>query len=274
MDLAALQQQAFDLLVKHGPGIIYAVVTLIVGLWIAGGVAGILKKSMNRAKVDESLQPFLTSIIRVALKIVVVISAASMVGIETTSFVAIVGAAGLAVGLALQGSLSNFAGGVIILIFKPFKVDDVIEAQGHIGKVKEIQIFNTLLVTPDNRLIIIPNGALSNGNIKNLTAFDTLRVDMMFGISYSDDIGKAKEIIKNYLDNHPLVLKDPEPAIIVASLGDNSVNLAARPWAKTEDYWTVLGETTEAIKLLFDEKGVSFPFPQRDVHLYTMNSES
>ena len=191
-----------------------------------------------------------------------------MVGIATTSFIAVIGAAGLAVGLALQGSLANFAGGVLILIFKPFKVGDTLEAQGFLGAVAEINILYTIVNTFDNRRIVIPNGSLSNASLVNVSYYDTRRCDLTFGIGYGDDIDKAKDIIKRCIDENDKVLSDPAPTIAVAGLGDNSVNILARPWVKTDDLWPTYWALTENVKKAFDQEGISIPFPQRDVHIY------
>src|SRR5690606_5359625 len=196
------------------------------------------------------------------------ISVASMVGVATTSFVAVIGAAGLAIGLALQGSLANFAGGVLILIFKPFKVGDTIEAQGFVGTVKEIQILHTILNTPDNRRVVIPNGSLSNSSLVNMSVNTTRRADMTFGISYNDDIDKAKAICQRLLDADPRWLTDPAPLIVVGSLGDNSVNLTVRCWTNASDLWPFQWDMLERVKNSFDQEGITIPFPQRDVHLY------
>jgi small conductance mechanosensitive channel len=225
-------------------------------------------KALRHRGVDETLAPFLMNLSGWLLKAVVVISVASIVGVQTTSFVAILGAAGLAVGLALQGSLSNFAGGVLILIFRPYEVGHFIEAQGHKGVVKEIQIFTTTLVNPQNRRIVIPNGALSNGSITNYTVEGTARVDIAIGIEYGADIEKARQVLLDLLAKDPRVLKDPEAAVVVTELADSSVNLAVRPWAKVDDYWGVFCDTREKGKLALESAGIGIPFPQRDVHLY------
>jgi len=190
-----------------------------------------------------------------------------MVGIQTTSFVAILGAAGLAVGLALQGTLGNFAGGVLILLFKPYKVGQLIEAQGHIGWVHEIQIFVTILTTPENKTVIIPNGAISNGNITNYSTLGKIRIDMVFGISYGSDIKKAKTVLENVMKEHPKALKDPAPFVGVLALGDSAVNLAVRPYSAPEDYWDVYFDVYEKGKIALDEASISIPFPQMDVHM-------
>jgi small conductance mechanosensitive channel len=198
------------------------------------------------------------------------IAVASMVGIQTTSFIAVLGAAGLAVGLALQGSLANFAGGVLILLFKPFKVGDVIEAQGHLGVVKQIQIFNTILTTGDNRIVIIPNGPLSNGSLVNINQEPTRRIDFSFGIGYGDDIDKAKSVLEGLVGAESRILKDPAHLIAVEALADSSVNIKVRVWVNTADYWGVFFGMTETVKKTFDKEGISIPFPQRDVHMHTV----
>jgi small conductance mechanosensitive channel len=222
-------------------------------------------KALDRSKVDESLKKFLSNLFGVVLKILLLISVASMVGIETTSFVAIMGAAGLSVGLALQGSLANFAGGVLILLFKPFKVGEVIDAQGYIGSVSEIQIFNTILKTPDNKTIIIPNGGLSSGSITNFSTEATRRVDMTFGIGYGDDIKKAKDLLNLMIKNDSRVLTEPAPMIVVSELADSSV------WVNSADYWGLFFDMQEKVKLEFDKHGISIPFPQQDIHLVRQN---
>ena len=202
-----------------------------------------------------------------------VIAALNRLGIQTTSLIAIIGAAGLAVGLALQGSLANFAAGIMLILFKPFKVGDVIEAGGALGVVTEIQIFNTILNTPDNKRVIIPNNKVTGDNITNITGTDKRRVDMVFGISYTDDIKKAKEILEQVVQSNPLVLKDPRHTIAVSELADSSVNLVCRPWVRTEDYWNVYFDITEKGKIALEEGGMTIPFPQRDVHLYQERGE-
>lgn len=222
---------------------------------------------MSKKDTDPSLVSFLTSLVSIGLKALLLISVAEMVGIQTTSFIAILGAAGLAVGLALQGTLANFAGGVLILLFKPYKVGHLIEAQGHTGWVKEIQIFVSILTTPDNKTVIIPNGAISNGNITNYSTLGQIRVDLVMGISYESDIRKAKSILLDVMQKHPKVLKDPAPFVGVVELGDSSVNLAVRPHSTPEDYWTVYFDIYEEGKIALDESGITIPFPQVDVHM-------
>jgi small conductance mechanosensitive channel len=257
-----------NLVVKHAPALIWAIVVLIIGWILIGYGVKITRRFMKKREVDESLIPFLASLLNVTLKAMLLISVASMLDIQTTSFVAVLGAAGLAIGLALQGSLSNFAGGVLILLFRPFKVGDVIEAQGEIAAVHSIQIFNTILKTYDNKTIIIPNGALSNDKIINYTTEETRVVEWVFGIGYSDDIDKARTVIKDTIFSDDRIIDRQEPFINLAELADSSVNFKVRARVKTEDYWTVYFEKTEAVKKAFDQQGISIPFPQRDIHLH------
>ena len=258
-----------DLWVNYGMKAVYAIVILIVGFWIVKAIANGLKKIMMKRSVDETLQPFLISLVKITLKVLVVITVMTMIGIQMTSFIAIIGAAGLAVGFALQGTLQNFAGSVMILIFKPFVVGEFIEAMGYKGVVKEIQIFITILLTPDNQTVILPNGPLSNSSIKNYTRQNKRRVDLVFGISYTDDMGKARDIIMEVIKTNDKILPDPAPFVAVGELGDSSVNLYTRPWVKTEDYWSVYFFMHEEVKKAFDQNGISIPFPQRDVHMYS-----
>lgn len=243
--------------------VIVAILILIIGLWLTNKIVKLTKKIMANRGVDITLQKFLGDLLGWTLKILVFITAISQVGVETTSFIAILGAAGLAVGLALQGSLANFAGGALIMIFKPFKVGDLIEAQGEIGVVKEIQIFVTKLTSPQNRLIIIPNGALSNGNIVNYTEEGKLRVDLTFGVSYDADIKQTKDVLMKVLLDNPNVLKDPAPTVNVSELADSSVNFAVRPWANVADYWGVYFSTIEETKKALDKAGIEIPYPHQ-----------
>lgn len=254
-------------LMDYAIKIILAIIILIIGLWLAKKIVKISQKLMAKRGLDETLQKFLGDLLSWALKILVFITAISQVGVETTSFVAILGAAGLAVGLALQGSLANFAGGALIMIFKPFKVGDLIEAQGEIGVVMEIQIFVTKISSPGNKLVIIPNGTLSNGNIKNYTELGMLRVDLTFGVSYDADIKKTKEVLMEVLTSNDKVLKDPAPGVMVSELADSSVNFAVRPWATPANYWDVYFETIEATKYALDKAGIEIPYPhQVEIH--------
>jgi len=256
-----------DLIINYGTKLIIGLLILIIGLWIIGLIVRGFKKVLNARSVDPTLVPFLVSIIGVTLKIMLVISVITYMGVNMTSFIAILGAAGLAVGMALSGTLQNFAGGVILLILRPFKVGDFIEAQGYMGTVKEIQIFNTILHTPDNKMVIIPNGGLSTGAMINFSAQDTRRVDFTFGIGYGDDIDKARNVILGVIAKNDKILKDPEPFVGVIEHGDNSVNLVTRVWSSTADYWTVYFYMMENVKKEFDAQGVSIPFPQRDIHI-------
>ena len=267
-NIDAYMAKFIELVMTYAPKFVLAIVTLVVGLWVIGFVTRLTRKSMEKTKADKTLIPFITNLLSWGLKALLLISVASMIGIATTSFVAVLGAAGLAVGLALQGSLANFAGGVLILIFKPYNVGDLIEAQGHLGVVKEVQIFNTMLLTPSNKRVIIPNGAVSNGSIVNYSAEGILRVDLVIGISYEADIPKAKEVLHSAMADHELVLKDPDATVAVSELADSSVNLVVRPWCKAVDYWQVYFDITEAAKVSLESNGVTIPFPQRDVHLY------
>jgi small conductance mechanosensitive channel len=263
-----------ELVMAYAPKLVLAIITLVVGLWIIGLIAKLTRKSMEKTKADKTLIPFISNMVSWCLKILLFISVASMIGIATTSFIAVLGAAGLAVGLALQGSLANFAGGVLILIFKPYNVGDLIESQGHLGVVKEVQIFNTMLLSPSNKRIIIPNGAVSNGSIVNYSVEGLLRVDLVIGIAYESDIPKAKEVLHNAMADHQLVLKDPASNVAVSELADSSVNLVVRPWCKAADYWQVYFDITEAAKVGLESSGVTIPFPQRDVHLYEHKGEA
>lgn len=256
-----------DLVVQFGTKLIAAVVVLIIGLWIVKRVLKIFDLTMENRKVEVTLHQFMHSMVSVILKSILLIIFASMVGIETTSLIAILGAAGLAIGLALQGSLSNFAGGVLILFFKPFKVGDVIDAQGYVGVVQNIQIFNTILHTLDNQRVIIPNGLLSNGCVKNVFAEKTRRVDLTFGISYDDDIKKAKAVLQSVIDANELILKSPAADIFVSAHADSSINILVRPWTNSENYWPVYFGVMEEVKLAFDRENITIPFPQRDVHM-------
>ena len=261
-------QKVYDLLMLYGVKVIAAIAIFIIGRWVAKGFQSLTKKLMDKKNVDPTITGFVGNLTYMALLVFVIIAALSQLGIQTTSFIAILGAAGLAIGLALQGSLSNFAAGFLMLIFKPFKVGDYIEAAGVAGTVETIQIFTTTLQTPDNKTIIIPNSGVTNGNIVNYSVKGTRRVDMVFGISYEDDIEKAKQIMADVLGKDDRILKDPPIQIAVSELADSSVNFVVRPWANIENYWGIYFDTMENIKKAFDEAGVSIPYPQRDVHMY------
>ena len=257
------------MLVEYGPKVIGAIVVLFIGLRIISAVTKTATKLMTKKNMDASLAPFLSSLLNMTLKTLLVISVMGMLGIEMTSFIAILGAAGLAIGMALSGTMQNFAGGVMILIFKPFKVGDFIEANGQMGVVKEIQIFNTILTTVDNKKIIIPNGGLSNSTMTNFSAEPLRRVDFTFGIGYGDDIDKARKVMLGEISKFKQVLSSPaEPFIGVSELGDSSVNFAVRVWVKSEDYWDVFFGLNENVKKAFDANNISIPFPQTDVHIF------
>lgn len=258
---------AYDLVVEYGLKVVMAIVVLIIGLWIISRIVKLFEKQLTKRDVNVSLRGFLKTLVSILLKIMLLISIAEMVGIKTTSFIAVLGAAGLAIGLALQGTLANFAGGVMILLFKPFKVGDFVQVQDHTGTVKEISIFVTILLTPQKSTVILPNAAVSNGDIVNYTTEGIRRVDMTFGISYESNIKDAKDILMNILINHPKVLKEPAPFVGVKELADSSVNLAVLPFCKTEHYLDVFFQVNETGKLALDEAGISIPFPQVDVHM-------
>jgi len=256
-----------EMLIEYAPKFLLAIFVLIVGLRIIKFLSGILRKNLKKKDVDPTLAPFAVNLLDWTLKIMLVISVAAMLGVETTSFIAVLGAMGLAIGLALQGTLSNFSGGVLIMIFKPYRVNDLIETQGQIGVVKEIQIFNTILASPENKMVIIPNGPIMNGKIVNFTILGKIRVDLTVGISYESDIAKAKKILTLEMTNHPLVLGEPAPFVGVSELGNSSVNLAVRPYCDPKDYWTVYFDILEQSKLALDKNNITIPFPQVDVHM-------
>ena len=263
MDIEKWTEKAIELGTEYGLKIIAAIIIWIVGSWIIKSLMKGTKKLMQKQEFDESLQKFLLNLLGWVLKILLILAILAKLGVETTSFAAILAAAGLAVGMALQGSLGNFAGGVLIMIFKPFKIGDLIEAQGQIGVVKEIEIFTTKLTGLSNKEIIIPNGALSNGNIINYSTEGTRRVDLVFGVSYDSDIKQTKEVIMNVLTSHPLILEEPAPSVTVLELADSSVNFATRPWCKTDDYWKVYFDVTEQVKEALDSAGIEIPYPHQ-----------
>jgi small conductance mechanosensitive channel len=268
MDLSNLFAKVYELLTVWGLRVVAAVIIFIVGRWVAKGVSNFIKKLMTRSKTDETLVSFVGNLSYVALLAFVIIAALNQLGIQTASFIAVLAAAGLAIGLALQGSLSNFAAGVLMIIFKPFKVGDFVEGGGVAGTVEEIQIFTTQLKTPDNKTVIVPNSKIAGDNIINYTAKGTRRVDFIFGIGYDDDIDNARRIIKEIIAQDERVLKDPAPMVAVSELADSSVNFTARAWTSADDYWSFYFDTTEKVKKQFDAEGVSIPFPQRDIHVY------
>ena len=262
------------LVVNNGLNLIWAVVIFFVGRWAAGIASNLLKNILKRANTTQTLVNFLASLTYYGILTFAVIAAFERVGVATTSFVAIIGAAGLAVGLALQGSLSNFASGVLILILRPFTVGDYIEAADASGHVEDIQVFNTILNTLDNKTVIIPNSQITAGNIVNYSRKGQIRIDLVYGIGYGDDLLKAKQVFLEIAQNTPSVLKEPAPMVAVSELGDSSVNFIVRVFVKPEDYWGVGLDMTEQVKLRLDAENISIPFPQRDVHLYSVNGSN
>lgn len=262
-------EKGVDYLVEHGPNVLWAILIYIVGSWVVKKIVQALRRVMHKSKYDESLQRFLMNLISWTLKVILIILVVSRLGVDITMFAAIFAAAGLAVGLALQGSLSNFAGGVLIAIFKPYHIGDLIEAQDVLGVVKDIDIFTTKLITPDNKMAIIPNGEVANGNIINYTTEGKIRVDVVIGIGYDEEIKEAKDVLMEVLTSNPLVLSDPAPSVNVLELAESSVNFAVRPYCKPEDYWTVYFATQEGCKLALDAAGIEIPYP----HAVEMSKE-
>ncbi len=268
MDLEMIINKAVELALVYGPKLVAAIVVLIIGLWVIKGVTRGVRTAMDTKNIDPSLKPFVVSIVNVLLKVMLVISVLGMLGIQMTSFIAVLGAAGLAIGLALSGTLQNFAGGVMILLLKPFKVGDFIDTQDYLGKVSAIKVFNTVLLTPDNKTIIIPNGELSNKAITNFSTQEQRRVDWTIGIGYGDDVDKARQVIQKLIDQESRILKDPAVLIAVSELADSSVNFAVRAWVMSGDYWPVYYEMNENVYKTFAKEGLNIPFPQMDVHLH------
>jgi small conductance mechanosensitive channel len=268
MDQAShLWAQVQDVATVWGLKVIAALAIFIIGRWIAKLVRGGIKRMMEKAKVEPIIVGFVSNIAYIALLAFVVVAALGQLGIQTTSFIAILGAAGLAIGLALQGSLANFAAGFLMIIFRPFKVGDFIEGAGVAGVVEEIQVFTTTLKTGDNKIIIVPNAKLSGDNIINYSAQETRRVDMTVGVSYSADLSKVREVLLDIISKEARILPEPAPLVAVAELADSSVNFVVRVWTKTGDYWGVKFDMTETIKNRFDAEGIGIPFPQRDIHI-------
>ncbi len=254
-------ETGMEFIKEYGPRIVGAILIWIIGSWIIKKIIKGLSKVMSKKNYDESLQKFLINLLGWVFKIILILTILGTLGVETTSFAAILAAAGLAIGMALQGSLGNFAGGVLLMIFKPIKIGDLIEAQGELGVVKEIEIFTTKIVTPTNKEVIIPNGALSNGNITNYTTEGKLRVDLTIGVSYDADIKQTKDVLMKVLTDNPQVLKDPAPSVNVSELADSSVNFAVRPYATVADYWDVYFGTIEKCKIALDAAGIEIPYP-------------
>jgi len=261
-----------DWVSQFGLKLIAALVVFFVGKWLARKISNLLKRGMQKAETDPTLIGFVGNITYFGLLTMVVIAAVGQLGVQTTSFIAVLGAAGLAIGLALQGSLANFAAGVLMIIFRPFKAGDYIEAAGTAGSVEEVQLFTTTLKTPDNKIVIIPNAQVTAGTITNYSARDTRRLDMTFGVGYGDDLDHVKRVITQVLAEEPRLLKDPEPVVAVLNLGESSVDFAVRPWVNSADYWGVYFDLQEKMKKRFDQEGISIPFPQRDLHVYQQAS--
>jgi small conductance mechanosensitive channel len=267
-DTEKMSQMMDTYVIPWGINIVMAIAIYIIGKMVVSVLVNVLSKVMTRSQYDDMLIDFVKAIARAVLMLFVIIAALDQLNVNTTSLAAILAAAGLAIGLSLQGSLQNFAAGVMLLVFKPFKAGDFIEAGGAMGVVKSISIFTTVMTTGDNKEIIIPNGGIYGGNITNYSAKETRRVDMVVGIGYDSDLKKAKEILKEMLAADERVLKDPSPTVAVAELADSSVNFVVRPWVATADFWAVKFDFTEAIKLRFDAEGISIPFPQMDLHVH------
>lgn len=268
MDVEVILSRSWEFVLTYGPKLVGAIIVLIVGLYIIKLIVRSVSKMMQKSKLDDSLVPFVKTLLDLGLKAMLFISVLTMVGIEMTSFIALLGAAGLAVGMALSGTLQNFAGGVMILVFKPFKVGDYIDAQGHSGSVKEIQIFNTILTTPDNKTIIIPNGGLSTSSMTNFSAEELRRVDFSFGFAYGEDYEKVKALLLGIINADDRIIKeDKVPFIGLGALADSSVNVTVRVWAKASDYWGIHFAMNETVYSEFNKAGIGIPFPQLDVHI-------
>lgn len=268
LDLQKYIDQFGSMVIEYAPKLLLAIVTLIIGLWIINIAMRGMAKMLQKRNTDPSLTPFLRTLIGITLKVVLVVSVIGMVGVQVTSFVAIIGAAGLAIGLSLQGTLQNFAGGVILLILRPFKAGDVIDVKGFLGTVHEIQIFYTILHTFDKRVIYIPNGSLTNADMTNLSQQDLRRNEWIFGIAYGDDYDKAKSVLQRLIDEDSRIVRDPEPFIAMHSLGDSSVNIVVRTWSSAADLWPVYFDMNEKVYKEFAKEGLSIPFPQMDIHLH------
>jgi len=262
-----LEKLTHTYLIPWGINIGFALVIFVVGRIVAGIIITVVEKLLVKAKMDKILVHFVSSILNAVLLLFIIVAALDQLGVDTTSLIALLGAAGLAVGLALQGSLQNFAAGVMLIVFRPFKAGDFVEAGGTSGVVEKINTFNSVFRTGDNREVIIPNGAIYGGTITNFSARATRRIDMVFGIGYGDDIRKAREVIREVMEADARILKDPAPLIAVGELGESSVNFNVRPWVNSGDYWDVRFDLTERIKLAFDANRISIPYPQMDVHL-------
>jgi len=266
-------EKALDLAMLYGMKVVAALVIVVLGRWAAQMVCGLMEKVLKKQKIDQTIISFVGNLAYFSILTFVVIAALSKLGLQTTSFIAVLGAAGLAVGLALQGSLANFAAGVLMIVFRPFKGGDYIDGGGVSGLVDEINVFTTILKTPDNKKVIVPNATMMGGNIVNYSAFPTRRVDLTIGVSYGDNLKKVKKVLAELAAADRRVLPQPLPFVAVAALADSSVDLVMRLWTRTEDYWNLYFDMLEAIKLKFDEEGISIPFPQQDVHLFNPQPE-
>lgn len=265
-----VQEQGTDL----GMKLLAAVAIFFIGRWLANLAVNMVRKALARTNMEDTLEKFLCNILNALLMLVIIIATIGAMGVETTSLLAILAAAGLAIGLALQGSLSNFASGVLIVAFRPYKVGDYIEAGGVSGTVDEVQIFTTVLKTSDNKKIIVPNSQIMDGTITNNSAHDTRRVDLVVGCGYGDDIDKVYKVLQDIINSDERILKDPAPSIVLNALTDSSVNFNVRPWVKSADYWGVYNGITEQVKRRFDQEGLNIPYPQRDVHVYQHGSDN
>lgn len=263
----------YSMIVAYTGKVLLALFVLVIGLQVIKKSVTLASGHMEKAGLDDSLKSFTIPLIKAVLQILLVITVASMLGAEMTSFVAVIGAASFAIGLALQGSLANFAGGILILTLKPFKVGDYIEAAGFAGTVKEIQVVYTILNTPDNRKIIVPNANLSNSSAVNYSAYNTRRLDLKFGVGYGDDVIKVKTVLREIADNHPLIMDDPAPMIVLGEHGDSAVVFYFRVWCAASDYWALYFELLEEVKVTFDQEGISIPYPQVDVHMFNSSQD-
>lgn len=266
-NMEAILNNIYAFLAAYWLKVVAAIVIFVVGRWLAKVISNLVAKAMTKAKVDATLTSFVTNLCHIALLAFVIIAALKKLEVPMTEFTVVVGAAGLAVGFALQGSLSNFAAGVMLVIFKPFKVGDFVELAGKMGTVQEIQIFNTILNSPDNVRIIIPNGQVTGSNVLNFTTNGTRRIDLVIGVSYDDDLKKTRQVIENVILSDERILKEPVYTIAVSELGESSVNFVVRPWVKAADYWVVRFDITEKIKLALDNNDITIPYPQRDIHM-------
>ena len=264
---ANMVDKVVDLAEKYGPNILMAIVIFVFGRIIVKLIAALVCKGMRKSKIDETLVKFAQSLLGFVGMVFVIIAALAKLGIPTASMVAAVGAIGLAIGLSLQGALSNFAAGILIVTFRPFRVGDLVKISGEVGTVREIDLFTTKIITPDNKTLIVPNSSVTSGNIINFTETDDLRVDLTFGVGYDDDIDHVKKVLKGIIEADERVLKNPAPFIGVVEHGESSVNFAVRPWVKAENYWGVFFDFNERVKKAFDKEGISIPFPQRDIHI-------